>query len=86
MKLSPAQATVIELMQAGWELRVSMRPGGGVFGISARLVRDGFGSGDALRKVGRDTLDVLKKLGLIEIASEEFPTRTYRLVKANPIR
>ena len=71
VKLSPAQAAVIELMRDGWELKRSMTRDGGYW-----LQR-----GEETKRVSGATAYVLWRKKQIEMAKNEFPMETYRIAK-----
>ena len=77
MKLSKAQQAVVDLMREGWSLCSSTS-----ISISGIWLQEyGCGCGGQTQKVNAHTFFALKKRGVIEIQSNQFPTSCHRLTK-----
>lgn len=77
MKLSPRQQEVIDLMNDGWEMGVSV-----TMDSRCWLQKNGVGRGGKTLRVHGGTFNSLWDKGLIEPCEYSFPTRKYRLAKS----
>lgn len=80
MKLSKTQKRILELMNSGWELGISVGYRN-LFG-SFWLQKGGLGKGgETIRNINFKTIDKLVNLELIKQCEKGFPTTHYKLVE-----
>lgn len=74
MRLSKVQQDILDKMHNGWELGLN----GGI-DVYCRIQKGGLGRGGEVKTVSCATLWALQERGLIERASEKYPTVYYKL-------